>query len=181
MKKAFRAGVVMAAAAVVVLATVGWGGTGPARGQNENAGGGLVTTVAEAVDMTVAEVRAEIHDSKTFSDILAEYGVDVEAIVAQTLSRMEACLLQAVDDGRITEELAAERLASAEARIIERLEMSAPLGPMWGDAQTRGRHGRGFGASTRGFGSGMGRGMGGGQGFGPGQGWTFPAAPVTNS
>ena len=173
MKKAFRAGAVMAAAVVVVLATVGWGGSGPARGQAENAGGGLVTTVADAADMTVTDLRTEIHGGKTFSEILAEYGVDVEAVVAEILSRMEACLLQAVDDGRITDELAAERLASAEARIIERLEMSAPLGPMWADAQTRGHHGRAFGA----FGSGM----GGGHGFGPGQGWTFPAAPATTS
>ena len=177
MSKAFRAGAVMVAAVAVVLATVAWGGFGPARGQSEDAGGGLVVTVAEAVNMTVDEIRAELHGGKTFSDILAEHDVNVEAVVAETLSRMEANLLQAVDDGRITEELAAERLASAEARIIERLEQSAPLGPMWGDGQTRGRHGRGFGASAGGFGSGMGR----GHGNGAGQGCTFPAAPATTS
>ena len=171
MKKSFRLGVIVALAVLIVGTTAAWG-WGPRGGQSDKGPGGLVTAVAEAVGMSVADVRAEIHSGKTFSEILAENGVDAATVIAQTLDWMEARLLQAVDDGRITEELAAERLASAEARIIDRLEQSAPLGPMWGSGQARGHHGRAFGGSTRGFGN----------GHGPGSGTCiFPEAPATTS
>ena len=169
MKKSMRMGVVAILAVAVVGATAGWG-WGPRGGQSGDAPGGLVTTVAEAVGMTVADVRAEMHSGKTFAEILAENDVDAETVVAELLGLMEARLLDAVDDGRISEELAAERLDSAEARLLERLEQSPPLGPMWG--QRGGRHGQSFGGSTgrSGNGNGWGQGMG-----------MFAAAPTTSS
>ena len=179
MRKSFKVGMVLAFAVVVVGATAAWG-WGPRQGQSADSPGGLITTAAEAVDMTVAELRAEMHGGKTLSEILAENGADAEAVVSETLAWMETRLLQAVEDGRITEELAAERLESAESRLIERLEQTAPLGPMWGSDQGRGHGGRAFGGSAGGFGKGMGRGHG--YGHGPGQGTCIvPAAPAITS
>jgi len=166
---------VLAFAVVVVGATAAWG-WGPREGQSGGSPGGFITTAAEAVDMTVAELRAETRGGKTLAEILAENGADAEAVVSETLAWMETCLLQAVEDGRISEELAAERLASAESRLIERLEQTAPRGPMWGSNQDRGHRGRAFDGSTGGFGKGMGR------GYGPGQGTSVvPAAPAITS
>jgi len=164
-------GLVAVLAVVVVGATAAWG-WGPRGGQSSDAPGGLVTAVAEATGMTVADVRDGMHSGKTFSEILAENGADADSVVAETLAWMEARLLEAVEDGRISEELAAERLESAEAHLLERLEQSAPLGPMWGYGKGSGGQGRGFGGRTE---------MP-GKGYGHGHGMSrFTAAPATNS
>ncbi len=117
----------------------------------------------------------ELHDGSTIAALAEERGVDTEVIVQAQLVVVEGRLAQAVEDGRITEEEAAERLAQAEERITERLKQTAPMGygpGQMGRQGARGMGGRGVGG--HGFGQRLGPAGGGqggyGHGFDPGRG-----------
>jgi ribosomal protein S13 len=63
--------------------------------------------------MTAAEVRDEISSGKTMQEIFAEKGLDYETYLEQWLADHEACLADAVAEGKLTEdqaELLQERL-----------------------------------------------------------------------
>lgn len=67
----------------------------------------------DILGMTAAEVREEINAGKTLEEIFAEKGLDYETYLDQWLADHEACLEEAVAEGKLTEdqaELLQERL-----------------------------------------------------------------------
>lgn len=77
--------------------------------------------ILEATGLTREELREALQNGATLAEILTANGVDVEAFITEQLANIEDRLDEAVAEGRITAEEAAERLESAEERIRERL------------------------------------------------------------
>ncbi len=180
-------GVAMAAIIVVTTAAWNWG-----QHDGESPKGSLITVAAAELDMAVEDLVGELHDGTTIAALAEERGVDTDVIVQAALEPISERISQAVEDGRITEEEAADRLAQAEERITERLEQTAPVGDgpeQMGRHGARGMGGQGFGqphglagmgqgfAPGHGFGQRLGP-AGMGQGFGPGTSECLAEAPA---
>jgi polyhydroxyalkanoate synthesis regulator phasin len=70
--------------------------------------------VFEALGMTPEEVREALQSGQTIEELAAEKGIDLQAIVLEEFtSRMD----QAVEDGRLTQEEADEKLAEMTDKI----------------------------------------------------------------
>ncbi len=118
-------------------------------GPRGGGGGGDVLT-----DLTGLEhdaIREALADGSTIADLLDEAGVTVDDFVAASLAQVEARLDEAVANGRIDEDAAAQRLADAEERLTALANGEMELG------DGEGRGGRGFGPRG-GEGDGEGRG-----------------------
>lgn len=102
------------------------GGPHPGRGSHGGHGHGPgrvdLAAAADALGMTVAELRTAVENGKTLADLAEEKGVAqgalVEALVAVAKERMAA----AVTDGRLTQEQADARAAYLETRITASLD-----------------------------------------------------------
>ena len=192
--KLLKLGGLVAIATIVAAVTVGWTwGAGGHQGQGQRGqgheSGGLVATAAAELGMSVEDVMTALHEGSTIAALAEQQGVDPATIVQAQMAAVEGRLAQAVEDGRITEEAVADRLAQAEERITERLEQTAPMGHgpgQMGRHGARGMGGRGMGGQGmggHGFGqrlgpAGMGQGFAPGQGFGPGGGECLAEAPA---
>lgn len=96
---------------------------------------------AEFLELTPEEMRAALTEYDTLADLAAANGSSGEALISYLLTQVEEHLATAVDEGRLTEDEAAERLADAEEHITEMVNSDIPepgTGP-------RGRGGRGPG------------------------------------
>lgn len=101
----------------------------------------LIGTIAEALDMTVAEVRAEVAKGKTLRQVIVAHGGDPEAIVNTFVAARKAILDKLVADGKLTREQAEQMLANLKAQALRHLdEVSLPCGP-----GARGRGAEGYG------------------------------------
>lgn len=70
------------------------------------AGGHMLETIAEQLDMTVDELRAELRAGKSVAQLAEEKGVALETIVEAIVADMSEVLAQAVESGRLTQEQA---------------------------------------------------------------------------
>jgi len=127
------------------------------RGNGPRAFRGLAA-VADFLGLDADEMRAALEEYDTIADIAVANGSSAEAVIDHLLTLCEERLSTAVENGRITEDEKAERLASAEERITDMVTSELP-DP--GDRPMLGRHG-GFGGpgefGPRGFGPGDGTG-----------------------
>jgi len=132
----------------------GWGMMGMGGRWN---GVTLIGAIADALDMTVAEVRAEVAEGKTLRQVIVAHEGDPEAIVNTFVAARKAALDELVADGKLTQEQAAQMLANMKAQALRHLdETNLPCGT--------GTCGRGAGRGGR---CGVGRmGMWGGRGTG---------------
>ncbi|MGF1504980.1 MAG: hypothetical protein GYB64_16435 [Chloroflexi bacterium] len=97
---------------------------------------GLVHAIAEVTGMEPVEVREARAEGQSFASMLEENGVSVDSFIDEQLVPFEDRLDNAVAEGRLTEEEAAEHLAEAEAQLTEVLNSTDDL-PERGP---RGRH-----------------------------------------
>jgi len=116
------------------------GGSGSRQGgrwSNEAARGGmmmggrwngvtLVSTVADALDMSVQDVWAQVRDGKTLKQVIVDHNGDPEAIVNQYVEARKAVLDKLVEDKRITQEQADLMLDHLREQANEHLESSQP-------------------------------------------------------
>jgi polyhydroxyalkanoate synthesis regulator phasin len=92
-------------------------------------------TAAEALGMTEDELRTALEpDGTSLADVAADQGVDVDTLIDALVQAQQDRIAQAVEDGRLTQEQADERLADLRERVTERVNSDAPA---WG------HHGRG--------------------------------------
>lgn len=82
----------------------------------------LVGVAAEALDMSVEDLHAELKDGKTIAEVAEAEGVDTQEIIDAYLARLEESLTQAVEDGKITQNQADWMLEQATERAPEQLE-----------------------------------------------------------
>ncbi len=130
--------VVVAAMTVMVVgvATVG---------AQENGRGAGSELVQEYTGLTRAEIREALSDGETtLADLIEANGASVDDYIDEAVDAAEARLDAAVENGRLTEDEAAEKLAELETRITERV--NSPF-----DGSRRGGKGeRGEGRGPRG-------------------------------
>jgi uncharacterized protein YidB (DUF937 family) len=109
-------------------------------------------TMAEALGMTTEELVSELQDGKTVAEVAEAQGVDLDTVVDAVLAEIEERLDTLVEEGRLTQEQADERLENARERVTERMNNSPPpagMGPGAGMADESGagsfqRPGRGM-------------------------------------
>lgn len=77
--------------------------------------------VAEALNMTVEEVRTELVEGISIADLADTQGVDVQIIIESVLAQQEEAMAFAVENDRISQERADEMLADLAERISEQV------------------------------------------------------------
>lgn len=126
------------------LAESGLGGHGGHSGGHSGGGRMALSTAAEALGMSEAELRAALEpEGTTLADVAEDRGVATGTLVDALVQAAEERVAEAVEEGRITQEQADERLADVEERVTERIE-STDLGRGGGQGP------RGDGAFPRG-------------------------------
>jgi polyhydroxyalkanoate synthesis regulator phasin len=106
------------------LDEAGIGHGGPGHG-----GGPDLASAATALGMSEDELRTALEtDGTTLADVAEEQGIEVGALVDALVTAGEERIAAAVEDGRLTQEQADERLADLEERITERVNSEAPAG-----------------------------------------------------
>ena len=76
--------------------------------------------------MTVDELHEALKDGQTIADLAEARGVALEDIADALVAAQTERLQQAVEDGRLTQEEADEKIAKMEANILEHLESGEP-------------------------------------------------------
>ena len=95
-------------------------------------------TAAEALGLTENELRTALEpDGTSLADVAEAEDVEVDTLVDALVQAQQDRIAQAVEDGRLTQDEADERLADLEARITERVNSDDP------GRGGRGSHGHG--------------------------------------
>ena len=90
-------------------------------GGGHRGGGFDLSAAATALGMTEDELRTALEtDGTTLADVAGEQGVEVDALVDALVTAQQERIAAAVEDGRLTQEQADERLADLEERVTER-------------------------------------------------------------
>ena len=86
-----------------------------------------LATAAEALGLTEDELRAALEaDGATLAEVAEDEGVEVETLVDALVTAAEERIAEAVDEGRLTQDEADERLADLATRITERVNEELP-------------------------------------------------------
>lgn len=102
---------------------------GIGRGGGHHGGGPVLSAAATALGMTEDELRTALEaDGATLAHVAEERGVEVDALVDALVTVQQERIAAAVEDGRLTQEQADERLADLEERVTERVNTEAPVG-----------------------------------------------------
>lgn len=92
-------------------------------GRRGNRGGGChLEEIAAAIGIEEDALRAELEAGQSIADVAAANGVDAAVIVDLLVDSAEERIAEKVEEGRITEEEAAEKLANVEERAEDRVE-----------------------------------------------------------
>lgn len=131
-------------------------GHGHGQGYGHRGGGAGMTAAAEALGLSIDELRAALADGSTLAEVAAAQGVPTEDLVAAMVAAAQERIDAAVADGRLDAADAEERKADLAERVTDHVENGMPAGG----------HRGGAGAGMPG-----GPGSGPGGGMGPGGGW----------
>jgi hypothetical protein len=105
------------------------GGYGPMMGGSANS---LVAVAAEKLDMTVADVQAQLQAGKTIAALAEEKGIDVQTIVDAFLAQRQEWLTQAVAEGRLTQAQADQMMENMREMVEQHIQGTLPFN---GDGQ----------------------------------------------
>jgi len=99
------------------LSEAGLGGGGGHHGR-----GLALAAAAEALDMSEDDLRTALEaDGTTLAQVAEDHGVAVDTVVQALVTAEQERIAQAVEDGRMTQEQADERLADLEQRVTDRV------------------------------------------------------------
>jgi hypothetical protein len=100
--------------------------------------------------MTVDELRKALADGQTVAELAQAQDVALEDVADALVAAHAERLQQAVEDGRLTQEEADEKLVEMETNILDRLE-SGEFGGLGGPGKCGGPGGMGGGPRGGGF------------------------------
>lgn len=86
-------------------------------------GGRSLGTVAEVLGLEADELRSQLADGATIADIA---GDDIDAVIDALVAEKTDRIAQAVEDGRLTQEEADEKLAEVEDRVTDKVNGIRP-------------------------------------------------------
>lgn len=108
----------------------GPGARPPGRGGKLGLVGNMIGIVAEELGMERDELREALVDGQTVAELAAEKGVSLDEIVDALVEPLAERLAEAVENGRMTQEEADEKLAQIRDDLTQRL--SEPFEPRGG-------------------------------------------------
>jgi len=111
------------------------------RGQRGNRGA-KSAVAAEAIGITGEELRTALQEGATIADVATDNGVDVQAVVDAMIADRQEKLDQAVADGRLTADEAAEKAAEIAEHVEDVVNGEVPEGFGEGRRQARGGPGQ---------------------------------------
>ncbi len=118
------------------------GGRGDGRGHGgRGMGGEGLTAVADALGVTVDELRTSLRDGQTLADIAAAQGVDAQTVIDTLVVAAGEHLAEEVTEGDMTQDEADAKLAEITTRIADAVNNGGPIGGGRGDHGPRGRMG----------------------------------------
>ena len=94
---------------------------GERNGRRGHRGGCNLDDAAEAIGIDEADLRAALEDGDTIADVAEANGVDVDDVIESMVEAKEVHIAEKVEEGRITQEEADEKLADVEAKITDRV------------------------------------------------------------
>ncbi|MCB9454225.1 MAG: hypothetical protein H6672_22555 [Anaerolineaceae bacterium] len=103
-------------------------GQGADMGFGRSAGGSMLTTVAEQLDMTVADLVTEIQGGKTVAQIAEEKGVALDTIISAITTQSSEELAARVEAGELTQAQADARIALETANLNAEFANTLSLG-----------------------------------------------------
>lgn len=104
----------------------GFGGHGPGRGPGHGPG---LEAAAEALGLSLDDLRQALSDGSTVAEVAAEQGVDVQVAIDAMVADLEAHLADEVASGEHTQEEVDAILADATERITAMVNGELPTGP----------------------------------------------------
>jgi uncharacterized protein YidB (DUF937 family) len=82
--------------------------------------------LTDLLGLDAQDLRQQLRDGATLSEIASTQGVDPQAVVDELVGELEERVDNAVENGRIDQTEADEKLAEAEARITDMVENGRP-------------------------------------------------------
>jgi polyhydroxyalkanoate synthesis regulator phasin len=82
--------------------------------------------LSDLLGVEVDELRDQLRDGATIAEIAEANGVDVQGVIDALVAEAEEHLALAVENGRLTQEEADEKLADVRERITEMVEQGRP-------------------------------------------------------
>lgn len=110
--------------------------------------GASLTTIANALTMTEADLQSALQAGKTVADLATEKGIALQTIVDALLAEQKTLLAQAVTDGRLTQEQADAKLAELATQLPTQLSTVFTPGQRGGARGMPGGFGPGQSLST---------------------------------
>jgi uncharacterized protein (DUF433 family) len=92
-------------------------------------GGMGFDAAADAIGISVDELQAALREGSTLAEVAAAQDVEVQVVIDALVTEATAHLDEAVANGRLTDELAAERQAGLEDRITAMVNGERPERP----------------------------------------------------
>ena len=114
--------------AAMVDGTLPAGGRGGGHGGPGGRHGAGLTAAATALGISEEDLRTALGDDKSIADVAKEKGVDLQKVIDAMVAEAKTHLAAEVEDGRITQAQADERLADLETRITDMVNGKAPAG-----------------------------------------------------
>jgi hypothetical protein len=114
-------------------------------GRGHGRGFGKLDAAAQALGMTVEDLRSALQGGKSLATVATEKGIDVAKVVDALVAEFKAHLDQEVASGIHTQAEADQKLADARSRIEAFVNGTAPAGGPGGFGGGRHGHGPGFG------------------------------------
>jgi hypothetical protein len=115
------------AAVLVAMALLGGAAFATLQSHGIGAKGDLIGAAATYIGITVEELRQEKEAGKTLAQVATEHGKTREGLVAALTDASNAAIDQAVADGRITAERAAELKQRAPEQVERIVDSTRPL------------------------------------------------------
>jgi len=121
------------------------------KGRGNMGNHGLLVIAAGELGMTPGELLAELRDGRTIAEVAEAQNVNVDDIVDAMVEKAQERTDRAIENGRLSQDEADERLAMFEEKVTERVNSPLPKKPV---------HARDGERGGRQFGPGHGRGQG---------------------
>lgn len=90
-------------------------------------GRAIIRLAAEQTGLDAQEIRQELRSGKTLADILTEHNVDTNAFIESAVSQAQERLNKAVENGRLTQEEADQKLSEFRQHLTEHLNQSGVI------------------------------------------------------
>jgi len=91
--------------------------TPPASSTDTTQKPGLWQSLAQALQMTLADLQAALKEGKTIAQLAAEKGLDPVSLVTTLTARLNQRLQQAVSDGKMTQDEADQKLKTLQSSL----------------------------------------------------------------